>query len=83
MTKKYGYGEKAVRVMELLNNTNKTNHQIASAVGCHVTYVKALRRKMAHKVEEPQTAAEHNDKIKAMIADWRADADTDVDTILD
>jgi hypothetical protein len=52
MTKKQGYGEKAVRIMELLNTTNKPDHQIASAVGCHVTYVKALRRKMAHKVEE-------------------------------
>lgn len=83
MVKKQGYGEKAVRVMDLLNTTNKTDHQIASAVGCHVAYVRQLRRKMAHKAEEPQTAAEHNDKIKAMIADWRADADTDVDAILD
>ena len=54
MAKKQGYGEKAVKIMELLNTTNKTDHQIAYAVGCHTTYVKALRRKMAHKVEEPQ-----------------------------
>jgi len=54
MAKKLGYGEKAVTAMELLNNTNKTDHQIAYAVGCHVSYVKALRRKMAHRAEEPR-----------------------------
>jgi hypothetical protein len=52
MAKKFGYGEKAVKIMELLNTTNKTDHQIASAVGCHVAYVKQLRRKMAHKAKE-------------------------------
>jgi hypothetical protein len=64
--------------MELLNNTNKTDHQIAYAVGCHVSYVKALRRKMAHKVEEPKSP-----EIQKMIDDWRHEADTDVDAILD
>jgi len=54
MTKKQGYGQKAVRVMDLLNTTNKTDHQIAYAVGCHVAYVRQLRRKMAHKAEEPR-----------------------------
>jgi hypothetical protein len=77
MSKKYGYGEKAVHVMELLNSTNKSDHQIAYAVGCHVSYVKALRRKMAHKAEEPQSP-----DIQKMIDDWRHEADTDVDAIL-
>jgi hypothetical protein len=48
MAKKLGYGQKAVRIMDLLNTTSKTDHQIAYAVGCHVTYVKNLRRRMAH-----------------------------------
>jgi hypothetical protein len=30
-----------------------------------------------------QTAAEHTDKIKEMVEDWRAETDTDVDAILD
>lgn len=77
MAKKQGYGQKAVKIMELLNNTKKSDHQIAYATGSHVSYVKALRKKMAHKVEEPQP------EIKKMIADWRAEADTDVDAILD
>jgi len=74
---------KATVVLELLNTTSKTDHQIAAAAGCHVVYVRSLRRKMAHKVEEPQTAAEHNDKIKEMITDWRAEPDIAVDAILD
>ena len=67
MAKKQGYGEKAAKIMELLNRTNKTDHQIASAVGCHVAYVKQLRRKMAHKVEEPQVEESNGaEDIRAM-----------------
>ena len=78
MAKKLGYGEKAARIMELLNTTNKSDHQIAYATGSHVSYVKALRKKMAHKVEEPKAP-----EIQKMIDDWRHEADTDVDVILD
>jgi hypothetical protein len=63
MAKKYKYGEKAVRVMELLNNTNKTDHQIATAVGCHVVYVRSLRRKMAHKEAEVEKINEADEVI--------------------
>jgi predicted HAD superfamily Cof-like phosphohydrolase len=69
MAKKQGYGEKAVKIMELLNTTNKSDHQIAYATGSHVTYVKALRRKMAHKAEELKITSDG--------------ADTNVDVILD
>lgn len=66
MAKKQGYGEKAVKIMELLNRTNKSDHQIASAVGCHVTYVKALRKKMAHKAEELKITSNGAEDIRAM-----------------
>ena len=78
MAKKFGYGEKAVKIMELLNNTKKSDHQIAYATGSHVSYVKALRKKMAHKVEEPVPS-----EIEKVLSEWRHEADTDVDTILD
>jgi hypothetical protein len=48
MKKELGYGQKAARIMELLNSSDWTDHQIAYAAGCHVTYVRALRRNMAH-----------------------------------
>jgi hypothetical protein len=63
MDKKLSYGQKAVRIMDLLNRTAKTDHQIAAAIGCHVTYVRALRRRMAHlenliESEEAETETE-------------------------
>jgi hypothetical protein len=48
MIKKLGYGQKAARIMELLNSSDWTDHQIAYAVKCHVSYVRHLRKKMAH-----------------------------------
>lgn len=68
---------KATAVLEMLNNTNKSDHQIASAVGCHVVYVRSLRRKMAHKAEEPQS------EIEKILEEWRTDADTDAAPVLD
>jgi len=61
---------KATAALELLNSTNKTDHQIAYAVGCHVTYVKSLRRKMAHKAEEPETEeAVEKDGVDAILTE--------------
>jgi hypothetical protein len=81
MAKKQGYGEKAVKIMELLNTTSKSDHQIAYAVGCHVTYVKALRRKMAHKVEEPKVKEAFPDFV-TMLTQSKG-KESNVDAILD
>lgn len=78
MTKKLGYGKKAVRIMELLNSTNKTDYQIAYAVGCSANYVYSLRRKMAHKVEE-QVPTE----IEKILSEWKRDTETEAETEVD
>lgn len=53
MAKKTEYGQKAVKVMELLNkNPNYADAYVAAKVGCHLSYVGALRKKMAHAQEE-------------------------------
>lgn len=72
---------KAAAALELLNSTNKTDHQIAYAVGCHVTYVKALRKKMAHKVEEPQVKEAFPDFV-TMLTQSKG-KESNVDAILD
>lgn len=69
---------KATAVLELLNSTKKSDHQIAYAVGCHASYVRSLRRKMAHKEEEPKSA-----ELEKILEEWRADADTDAGAVLD
>ena len=63
---------------------------INEVLGVSGSYIYMLKKKLAEGAEEVvetvrQTAAEHTDKIKEMIEDWRAEAeaDTDVDTILD
>ena len=81
MAKKLGYGEKAVRIMELLNTTKKSDHQIAYATGSHVSYVKGLRRKMAHKVEEPQVEESFPDFV-TMLMQSKGE-ESNVDAILD
>lgn len=46
--------EKAVKVMELLNkNPDYANEYVAAKAGCHPTYVKQLRKKMAH-ADQPE-----------------------------
>ena len=71
---------------------------INEVLGVSGSYIYMLKKKLAEGAEEVvetvrQTAAEHTDKIKEMIEDWRAEAeedwkaegetDTDVDVILD
>lgn len=68
---------KAVRIMDLLNTTNKTDHQIAYAVGCHISYVRHLRKKMAHRAEEPKEA------FPDFVTMMTQAKETDVDAILD
>jgi hypothetical protein len=46
--KKLAYGQKAVKIMELLNSTNKSDREVARLVKCHPSYVTTLRKKMAH-----------------------------------
>ena len=62
---------------------------INEVLGVSGSYIYMLKKKLAEGAEEVvetvrQTAAEHTDKIKEMIEDWRAEAeaDTDVDAIL-
>jgi hypothetical protein len=59
---------------------------INEVLGVSGSYIYMLKKKLAEGAEEVvetvrQTAAEHTDKIKEMIEDWRAEAD--VDAILD
>ena len=53
--KNYVYGGKSVAIMEWLNTEpSATDAHIAKHVGCHPSYVTALRKKMAHRAEEPK-----------------------------
>lgn len=58
---------KATAILDLLNRSAKTDHQIAYAVGCHVSYVKSLRKKMAHRVEEPTQVEEEANEVDAIL----------------
>jgi transposase len=78
---------KAEAVLKLLQKGHSTK-DIREQLGVSLSYVHMLKKQLAEGVEEPietvrQTAAEHNNKIKEMIDAWGAEADTDVDAILD
>jgi len=62
---------------------------INEVLGVSGSYIYMLKKKLAEGAEEVvetvrQTAAEHTNKVKEMIEDWRAEAEADnaVDTIL-
>jgi hypothetical protein len=90
MTKKNsGYGQKAVKVMELLSkDPTYADAYVAAQVGCHTTYVKSLRKKMVHAQQEEEPKPEPKkeslaEKLVRLNKEW-ADANaTNVDTILD
>lgn len=73
---------KASAVLDLLNTTDKTDYQIAYAVGCTVNYVYTLRRKMAHKAEEPKVEESFPDFV-TMLTQSENNEKNDVDAILD
>jgi transposase len=80
---------KADAVLKLLRKGHSTK-DIREQLGVSLSYVHMLKKQLAEGVEEVvetvrQTAAEHTNKVKEMIEDWRAEAeaDNDVDTILD
>jgi len=80
---------KAAAVLKLLQKGYSAK-DIQEQLGVSLSYVHMLKKKLAEGVEEVvetvrQTAAEHTNKVKEMIEDWRAEAeaDNDVDTILD
>jgi len=78
---------KADAVLKLLRKGHSTK-DIREQLGVSLSYVHMLKKQLAEGVEEVvetvrQTAAEHTNKVKEMIEDWRAEADTDVDAILD
>ena len=88
---------KAAAVLKLLQKGYSAK-DIQEQLGVSLSYVHMLKKKLAEGVEEVvetvrQTAAEHTNKVKEMIEDWRAEAeedwkaegeaDTDVDVILD
>lgn len=79
---------KAAAVLKLLQKGYSAK-DIQEQLGVSLSYVHMLKKKLAEGVEEMvetvrQTAAEHTNKVKEMIEDWRAEAeaDNDVDTIL-
>jgi transposase len=87
---------KADAVLKLLRKGHSTK-DIREQLGVSLSYVHMLKKQLAEGVEEVvetvrQTAAEHTNKVKEMIEDWRAEAeedwraegeaDTDVDVIL-
>jgi transposase len=79
---------KAAAVLKLLQKGYSAK-DIQEQLGVSLSYVHMLKKKLAEGVEEVvetvrQTAAEHTNKVKEMIEDWRAEAeaDNDVDTIL-
>ena len=82
MTKK----NKATAVLEMLSMGMSTK-EIINKVAVSASYVHSIKKQLAQGVGEAvetvrHTAAEHNNKIKEMIDGWGAEADTDVDTIL-
>ena len=79
---------KAAAVLKLLQKGYSAK-DIQEQLGVSLSYVHMLKKKLAEGVEEVvetvrQTAAEHTNKVKEMIEDWRAEAEADnaVDTIL-
>jgi transposase len=79
---------KAAAVLKLLQKGYSAK-DIQEQLGVSLSYVHMLKKKLAEGVGEVvetvrQTAAEHTNKVKEMIEDWRAEAeaDNDVDTIL-
>jgi transposase len=80
---------KAAAVLKLLRKGYSAK-DIQEQLGVSLSYVHMLKKKLAEGVGEVvdtvrHTAAEHTNKVKEMIEDWRAEAeaDTDVDDILD
>jgi len=78
MTKK----NKATAVLEMLSMGMSTK-EIISRIAVSASYVHSIKKQLAEGVGE--AVAEHTNKVKEMIEDWRAEAeaDNDVDTILD
>ena len=79
---------KAAAVLKLLQKGYSAK-DIQEQLGVSLSYVHMLKKKLAEGVGEAvetvrQTAAEHTNKVKEMIEDWRAEAeaDTNVDAIL-
>lgn len=72
--KNYAYGGKSAAILEWLNTEpTATDKHIAKHVGCHPTYVKKLRRMMAHvPQEEPQPEPEPTPSEIDAILDARA-----------
>ena len=78
---------KAEAVIEMLKAGIPVK-RIRARIAVSESYIYMIKKQLAQGVEEPietvrQTAAEHNNKIKEMIDAWGAEADTDVDAILD
>lgn len=78
---------KAEAVIEMLKAGIPVK-RIRARIAVSESYIYMIKKQLAQGVEGPietvrQTAAEHNNKIKEMIDAWGAEADTDVDAILD
>jgi len=67
MKKNSGYGQKAVKVMELLSkDPTYADAYVAAKVGCHATYVKSIRKKMVHAQQEEAPQSDGADVIHEM-----------------
>jgi len=72
---------KAAAVLKLLRKGYSVK-DIREQLGVSLSYVHMLKKQLAEGVEEVvetvrQTAAEHTNKVKEMIEDWRAEAEED------
>ena len=81
------YKTKFDAVADMLKG-GETVKQIKERMLVSDSYIYLAKKKLREAAGEVvntvrQTAVEHTDKIKEMVEDWRAEADTDVDAILD
>ena len=80
------YKTKFDAVADMLKG-GETVKQIKNRMLVSDSYIYLAKKKLREAAGEVvetvrQTAAEHNNKVKEMIEDWRAEADTEVDAIL-
>lgn len=87
------YKTKAEAVLDMLKG-GETVKQIKNRMAVSDSYIYMIKKHLMEAADEAvetvrQTAAEHTDKVKEMIGDWRAEAEedwkaeADVDDILD
>lgn len=81
MQRKKKLGEKVIKLLE----QGYTPTEITQRMAVSYNYAWKLWKGMRNQAQAEVVAAEHTNKVKEMIEDWRAEAeaDNDVDAILD